>query len=174
MQRFEVGYDVYVQSFRSKKGITDDGKVDITKDKNFLFAPPELRVKWTKVDLNGKVQQTLEDDVCPYQTMLLSNIPQQGDECVPPDPTQPWLEMHAATPKGFKPKEGSKKSILFSDSRQHVSSLELACGGDTPPFMIAVDGQLFGPFAKIRVTPLEKEGKRVVFPIQVFFPPESC
>jgi hypothetical protein len=61
--------------------------------------------------------------------------------------------------------------VQLMDPRQHVNFLEIeAINGGR--FDMLVDGQLFGPFYKARITPHtdERSKKQIVFPIQTFFP----
>jgi len=173
MQRMEVGLNVSALVFKQKKNLPDETKLDdLLKDKNFGPVSIDLRIKYFKGDLNGRMQPGVEDDVAPYASLLLSNIPQKGDRCFPADPTAPCLEMYAQHLKGFKPKESSKKNTLMTDPRQHVGGVELVSGTDTPVIHALIDGQLFGPYYKVRISPVEHGGARVTFPIQTFFPVE--
>jgi hypothetical protein len=171
--RFEVGCNVYAAQYRLKKNISEEKTVDeLFKQQGFTFVPPEVKVKFTKVDFNGKPQQTFEDDPAPYVYLQLVNIPAKGDKGFLPDPTSPWLEMYAQVPAAFKPRAVNKKNVLVTDVRQHIHTVEITATPDQPKFDVMVDQQLFGPFYKVRISPMEKDGKRVTFPVQTFFPLE--
>jgi len=168
--RFEVGCNVYAAQYRAKKGISEEKTVEeLFKQQGFTFVPPEVKVKFTKVDFNGKPQQTFEDDPAPYVYLQLVNIPVKGDKGFLPDPTSPWLEMYAQVPVAFKPRAVNKKNVLVTDTRQHIHTVEITALPDQK-FDVMIDQQLFGPLSKVRITPLEKDGKRVTFPVQTFFP----
>jgi len=168
--RFEVGCNVYAAQYRAKKNISDEKTIDeLFKQQGFTFVPPEVKVKFTKVDFNGKQQQTFEEDTAPYVFLQLVNIPLKGDKGSMPDPTAPWLELYAQVPVAFKPRANKKTNILANDTRQHVCTVEITAVPDSK-FDVLIDQQVFGPFSKVRITPMDKDGKRVTFPVQTFFP----
>lgn len=171
LQRIELGVSVAAEQFRDKKKMPEGTKLDdILKDKTFLYTPGDMKLKFTQVDLNGKASTTHEDDATAYQSILLSSVPRLGDKCFPPDPTQPWLEMHGTS---FKPKNKAeiKKNVLLLDPKQHVNFVEITSDASTP-FHISVDGALFGPYTKIRVSHVTegKDKKPMTFDVQTFFP----
>jgi len=171
MQRCEIGQNVSAFIYKQKKSLPDDTSMDeLQKDKAFTFTNPELRVKFSQVNMKGVVTGNCEDEAISYTSILLSNIPQRGDKVFPPDPTNPWLEMHAQVQKGSKPKDPTKRSTLLADAKQHTNYIEITSSLETGSFQLLIDGQLFGPFYKIRISPIELGGKRVVFPAAAFFP----
>lgn len=59
--------------------------------------------------------------------------------------------------------------VQATDARQHVNGLEVT-SHEGSPFQVLIDGQLFGPYVRLRISPAELSGKRVVFPVMTFFP----
>jgi len=174
IQRVEMGLGVTVEQYRIKKNFVETMKTEeIMKDRGFpqQFTPPEVKVKFVQVDMNGKATQTIDDDPAAYNTILLSSVARLGDKCVPPDPSAPWLEVYGAPLKAIKRSGELKKNILLMDNRQHVAFMEITCASESANFMILVDGQLQGPFYKIKISPaLDSKDRKVTFPIQTFFP----
>jgi len=122
--------------------------------------------------MNGKVGAAIDDDAAQYGSLVISNIPRLGDKCFPPNPTSPWLEMHAQSFRPIRSRGELKRNVLLADPRQHVQTVELTCSSDAGRFEIIADGQVFGPFYKIRISPHvdDRTKKQFTFPIQTFFP----
>lgn len=176
IQRFELGIIAHSERVRDQsKGKTPEYTKpdDVVKDKNIPpFNPGDVRVRFTPVDMTGRAGPVVEDDATAYQSLVVSSVPRNYDRCFPPDPSQPWLEVFAQPARPVKAKSELKRNVLLTDARQHVSMIEITAAADNQRFDIVVDGQLFGPYHRVRITPHvdDKTKKQVVFPVQTFFP----
>jgi hypothetical protein len=52
-----------------------------------------------------------------------------------------------------------------------TASAEVAGCSEATRFHVLVDGEVFGPFHRIRITPLRVDGKAVRMPVMLFNPP---
>lgn len=170
LQRVEIGLVPAAEEFKAKTGIllANIKPEDLLKDKNFLYQPVELGVKYHKVDLSGHPKPEIIDDAIPYQSMLISHVPRKGDACSPPNPSSTGLEVMAQVAKNVD-KVRLKKNSLYYEPRQHVA--ELLCTSTTP-FKLLADGVLHGPYRSVRisVSTLQGSGRVATFPVQTFFP----
>jgi hypothetical protein len=169
LQRVEIGFSPAVEEFRSKNGpaYAQMAVNEIQKDKNFIYSPPDLVVKYSKVDLVGQPKPEVVDDSIPYHSILISHVPRKGDLCATPDPTSIGLEIQAQLSKIDKAK--IRKNSLYFEQRQHVA--ELTCLSQVS-FKVVIDGVLHGPFRSIRITVAQtkSDGRIAHFPIQTFLP----
>jgi hypothetical protein len=102
------------------------------------------------------------------------------------NPTVPELEVNCVSLKGAcasllakkdkRPRDmdALKDAMRDEAEQEHVSRIDICCSDTTRrPFVICVDGQLFGPFFRVRVSPLraaEDGGAQVQLPVMTFFP----
>jgi hypothetical protein len=172
LQRIEVGISPAIEEYKLKGGPTmqSTSYAEVQKDRNFIYSPVDLSVKYSKVDLVGQPKPEVVDDALPYQSLLLSHVPRKGDLCTAPDPSAVGLELYAQPAKVDKAK--IKKNTLYYEPRQHVA--ELTCSSPVP-FKILVDGVLHGPFRSVRIAIAQTkfDGKTAQFPVQTFFPTQQ-
>lgn len=173
IQRVEIGIVAAICEFRKTRRLGPEVKSeDIVKDKAFEFTPTELFVKFSKMDMSGKLMDVVVEDAAIYSSLLLSNVPRRGDHAFPPNPTTPTLELYGKLHKNYQSK-GLKTSLLASEPKQQVGEVEIWVANPQATFSISIDGQLFGPYRHIRISAAsEKEdpSRRLKFPIQTFFP----
>lgn len=149
---------------------------DLVKDKNFVFSPPDLKVSFTSVDLDGEEVATYHEESIAYSSILVSNVPRKGDRCYPPNPQNAWLELHAQINDVRSKKINTVNRVLLTETRQHINSLEIDAGDNK--FLIRLDGVNFGPYSRVRVSQMQSpfdnkdESEKALFslPIQTFFP----
>ena len=141
---------------------------DILKDKNFIYSPVDLAIKYLKLDLSNQPKPEVIDDPIPYQSLTLSHVPRKGDLGTIPDPSSKGLELHVApAPKLDKSK--LRKNSLYFDPRQHLA--EITCTSQVP-FKVLTDGVLHGPYRSVRISLAQNRsnGQIAQFPLQTFFP----
>jgi len=191
--RVEIGQAVAVAEWRAKNeakqtesptsangangangGAALEKKVDdVLKEKTFMFNPPELTIKFVRMDLGGNQSESGCDEGLEYNTIDIANVPRKGDGCFMANPAAPFLEMNATLhPKALN--RPTKMPILVTEPKQHVYSVDISCTAPNASFTVLCDGQKFGPYHHVRISPvLEKDTKaHVTFPIQTFFPVE--
>mmetsp|Transcript_15310 Transcript_15310/g.31054 ORF Transcript_15310/g.31054 Transcript_15310/m.31054 type:complete len:969 (-) Transcript_15310:247-3153(-) len=149
--------------------------------------PPELKLRFIKVDLDGKpVKITHEPQYMGFSKLTLTNVPVHDDtDTLPPDPEEPWLEMHARV----APSYASRKSVLNTEPTQHVVRVEVSVRGNDR-FSVLVDGQLYPPFDPTEVPSpkspsavssigyktlvidkqCDNSFEQIKFPVRTFFP----
>ncbi len=95
------------------------------------YNPGDLRVRFNQVDLSGKVAPVVEDDATAYTSLVVSSVPRNQDKCFPPDPSQPWLELHA---QPFRQRQVKSKSELKRNVLVRTTSriLRLSCACLSP------------------------------------------
>jgi len=174
IQRVELGVDAAVHLFRQtvEKGKAERKLEDVMKDRAFTWqTPPELNVRFTQMDLAGNKLAQIIDDGAVYDSILLANVPRKSDPCFPADPLSPWLEMFARPHRTYT-RAPTKKNFLLGDPKQHVHAADVSSVTSSGSFHILVDGQRFGPYNRIRISPVLEEGtgRAFTFPIQTFFP----
>merc|ERR550525_775298 len=96
------------------------------------------------MDLSGENQEKKTFENISLNYLLIANVPRQNDDCFPPNPFCPWLEMYV------DPKTGAPG--LANDKKQHISELELECNNPSHTFEVVVDGQSFGPYHHIKIS----------------------
>jgi len=169
IQRAEIGLAAAVEEYRLRTrkplGLRPE---EALKDKAFSFQPLDLGVRFSRLDLSGLKQPELIDEPLPYTSILLANVPRKTDSCFPPDPTAGCLEMYAQAHKADRSKY--KKNTLIVDPKQHVAEV-VVTSSNQQKFRILADGNIYGPYASIRITVgTDLNGKVAKFPVQTFFP----
>jgi len=179
IQQVELGLTPYIQEFRDRNKISVEAAKlktpdDWFKEKGFSFNPPDMTFKFAKMDLAGQKQGTLVDEPVPYETLIIANVPRKDQNCFPPDPTAPFLEMFAKPSRTYQPKEtiGRSRNVLLTDPKQHIYAATIFSAKPSQTFHVLVDGQKFGPFNKVKISPVKEVGTNKLFtlPIQTFFP----
>ena len=191
LQRAEVGILAAAAEFKKMKKLPDSVRIEdiasgvAPQGKGFEYIPTDLTVKFTKMDLQGRISEVVTEDSTVYQSLLLSNVPRKGDFCFPPNPTYPNMELGARLHKNHNAQKSAnlgRKNILAQDPKQHVVEVDISATNPNQTFGIMLDNQYFGPFYRVKLLPcfetfIEKgeaaassSGKRMKFPIQTFFP----
>jgi hypothetical protein len=86
------------------------------------YAVPELKVKFTTVDLSGATRTQYEDDAAGFLQIALSSVPHLSDRSCPADPAAPWLEMFANPFNKAKPVKAGKNALV-TDSQSSALHL---------------------------------------------------
>jgi len=174
-QRVELGLNVAVQTFKEQKGVTSMNSSQIQKQVKFVGT--EVSIKMTLMNVAGATRPGPTFDSRPFQHIVIGSIPVQGDKFTRPHPSSPWLELFTLEAEALR----KKKSKLDEGHSYHISMIEVEAD-KKKPFDILVDGNVIGPFYKMRITPCTKNNvgpqansnptlnEIVNFPVMTFFP----
>lgn len=186
LQRVELGIQAASEFFRNKLMLEardkkqDIGKIqnmsegDLYQQKGWNFVGVEATLRFTKMDLRNQIveQPSANGNFGVYNNVIVANVPRQGDLCFPPDPTLPTLEMFAQNARNTP-----ANNVFKMDARQQI--LSLTAESYKEGFHALIDGQLFGPFYRLRVSQMTARditrdavpsNTPVTFPVQTFFP----
>ena len=129
---------------------------------------PSLRIQYSRVDMKGQQVGVIFEENLTYQHVILSHVPIQRDLALPANPAASFLEMYAYLT------EAAKGKSKLRETRAHVNQMEITNSDPLQLFNIVVDGNQFGPYYKVVISPHIDNGSIVKFPISTFFPlPES-
>ena len=94
-QRIDLGIKPFTKAFQKANEIPDTmTTAAIQQHKSFKYSPPAFSIKYTQMNILGAVKQAPPPlDNKPYNSVVISNIPNPNDKSIPPNPTKPWLEM---------------------------------------------------------------------------------
>jgi len=170
-QRAEIGVAAYSLGSKDVNG-------------NVKFIPIALSLKFLQVNPLGvpRLTRTVEPKV--YEQVLLTNVPWSKDPGTVPHPTHTWLELYLRE-SDIRTKDSKKKDKEKAQKKDktaakigrsyHVCSLEVEPQDKSRTFEILLDGIRYGPFAKIKITPVSDAATETVYslPIMTYFPPED-
>eukprot|EP01112_Ceratiomyxa_fruticulosa_P021366 TRINITY_DN7483_c2_g1_i1.p1 TRINITY_DN7483_c2_g1~~TRINITY_DN7483_c2_g1_i1.p1 ORF type:complete len:281 (-),score=58.06 TRINITY_DN7483_c2_g1_i1:174-980(-) len=148
--RAELGINAYVKAFAETNDLPGTLTLaEVQQHKAFKFSAPVLSMKYVQMNVLGVARpgQTVEHK--PYVSLVISNVGQSSDRIVP-NPTRPWLELYALD------SDPKKKKSLLKDEGQghcyHASVLEFETEDKKKQFDVLLDGELYGPFYRIRIS----------------------
>lgn len=170
LQRVEIGFAPQAKAFLESKGQHgDDPFNDIARHtKSFKPVPVEVSIKYTQMNYYGLPRQGDAPEVRQYKQVSIGNIPATTDQGTCPNPTVPWLEMVAIDPDTGK----KKKKGVVDEHTYHVSTVEIEVPPGNTKFPMLIDGETYGPFSKVKITPckLRDTSEIIVFPVMNYFP----
>jgi len=141
---------------------------------NFKFAPPVVGIKFTQMNVVGQSKQGIPIEPRPYNSIVIANIPTQGDRGVVPNPTKLWLEMtlmEAESAKKRKAKSTDKDLDSATISGYHVSVVDLEVDDKKKGIIyLLLDDVLYGPFYRARVGAGLNGEDVFTMPFMTFFP----
>lgn len=159
LQRVEIGAPVFKYKMDN----------NLLRDKKEKFTPPELCIKFTQMNCAGMARNTEPLDSRPYQSLSVVNVPRSSDKGLCACPTNSWLEM-------FTLEETKKKKSGKSENGQthHVGYAEIRVEDRKKSFDLLIDGELFGPVFKIRISACKanESSEIITFPVATYFPME--
>jgi len=153
---------------RKKKSATPENQKQATR-----FAP-QFSIRYLQVNQLGAIlsNQPIETNLA-LKYIALVSVPKQSERKILPaaHPSRNWLELHIQEPEQTS-KKGGKGG---SESKIHVGDVEiLSQDKDRKDFDLMLDGVLYGPFVKIRITPATDANENVYsVPIMTFLPIET-
>eukprot|EP00762_Andalucia_godoyi_P007463 ANDGO_07872.mRNA.1 hypothetical protein AMSG_11887 len=144
---------------------------DIATQKNFRFIPPECKLTYTLCDSTGTPLR--QDVVLPlnsYNSITLTAVSHFSDRMrVSSHPQQPWLQCVAL------PSQSTKDNRSDSDRARSVKALKVEPPENGSELFVVLDGELFGPFQKLRFSTYDVPGaqdEQLFLPVQHFRSPD--
>jgi len=149
VQHVEIGLNAEIRALQFE----EDAEM-----KQRALSAPVFSVKYSSVDFRGSQRNGISIPAKPYVSVLLSNIPSVGDERTSrASPLNPWLDVCMI-------EQDKKKKTT---TQLHVNSVEFEASKHK--LQILVDGQLHGPFYKIRIYRCKKSNNEDMYlPISSF------
>ncbi len=165
-QRCEIGHSAYLEELRTRlKKPANTKPDDLIKDKNYSFQPQDYSSRFTRADLCGRALKEIIEEPATMTSIVISSVPRKGDLVAPANPAVPTLEMYA---QGKIDKTKMKRSVLLTEPRQHILDASFS---SQVKFRVLVDGQLYGPYSTIKISPcVDSHNVPIYFPVQAFFP----
>lgn len=77
VQRFEVGAMPAAYKWRESRQINVDKLDDVLKDKTFEFTPPEMEIRFTRMDLAGQPSGDVTEEPGHYYSVAISSVPRR-------------------------------------------------------------------------------------------------
>eukprot|EP00163_Fabomonas_tropica_P031046 TRINITY_DN724_c1_g1_i1.p1 TRINITY_DN724_c1_g1~~TRINITY_DN724_c1_g1_i1.p1 ORF type:complete len:537 (-),score=117.77 TRINITY_DN724_c1_g1_i1:283-1659(-) len=177
--RIEIGMPAYLADFVKQNKIPahQASYANVKQNKKFSFTPMTLGFTFHEASYHSHEKYSSIKAKC-YKSVVIHNVPAQGDKGVVASPTTRWLEMQAkecvGVPTGSKAAYSSK--IRTQLTSYHVSYVEIGTEAQkfpAPKFPLMVDGQYLGEFVKIRIqrckSPINP-AETVTFPLASFLP----
>lgn len=110
------------------------------------------------------------EESIPFDRIVIANMPSAEDPTFPANPQDPWLEVYAKVAE-TKTKPKNRYSFLVQEPLQHVNKMTVTSARDDQFFRVIVDGEFFGGFHTIRVSPIEDSDRNhISMPFKTFFP----
>eukprot|EP01113_Clastostelium_recurvatum_P023155 TRINITY_DN2767_c2_g1_i2.p1 TRINITY_DN2767_c2_g1~~TRINITY_DN2767_c2_g1_i2.p1 ORF type:complete len:942 (-),score=292.73 TRINITY_DN2767_c2_g1_i2:45-2669(-) len=167
--RVEIGMNAYARGFLEANELpTTLSLSEIQQHKAFKFPPPALSMKHIPMNVLGVARPAQTLDCRQYSSVVISNVGQTGDKMVA-NPTRPWVEVYTMDNDSKKKKakdEGQGHSY-------HASLIEFETDDRKRQVDILVDGELYGPFHRIRVSACavpDDPGEILELPIMSYLP----
>jgi hypothetical protein len=184
LERFELGWRAEVRRVQLVKGESARMSIsEVVKRHGIEHNPPELKVSFDTVDMNGDAIATMDDAPISYNVIEASNIPRKVKERkeksdvglqMPPDPAEPWIELSAQASDSNRAKNSRRQNILAQEISQHVTTFTVSCSSKREQFSVLLDGQVFGPYHTVKIqAAVDTDGQPLVFPVQTFMPIQS-
>jgi len=170
-QRAELGLKPYAR-FVQKQIPEPTTLTSIQSHKNFKWVPPTFGIKCTQMNVLGVSRPGPTIEPKSYLSVIIANIPIQGDRGVTPNPSKPWLEMSLIeVDKKRKLSKTPDKDLAESPvSCLHVSMVEFeSVDKKNGLFHVLLDNVLYGPYSKIRISSCSDE-ETLSIPFMTFFP----
>mmetsp|Transcript_52410 Transcript_52410/g.131753 ORF Transcript_52410/g.131753 Transcript_52410/m.131753 type:complete len:915 (-) Transcript_52410:263-3007(-) len=167
-QRLEIGLNVAVLSHQKLYRLTEMSADDIIKSKDFKFAPIPLNTRLSVMNPYGN-PRGLPQGTRSIQSLVMSSMPVEGDK-LPGDPLKQWLELRTVELETRKSKKKSRELVRS----HHASHVDLEVEDRKRKFDIMLDGQLYGQFTKVTVSPLFScRQEWVCMSLATFFPAQE-
>jgi len=170
-QRVELGLKPYTR-FIQKQISEPTPLPSVMNHKLFKWVPPSFGIKSTQMNVLGVSRSGPTIEGKSYLSIVIANIPVQGDRGVPPNPSKPWLEMTMIeVDKKRKLSKSPDKDLAESPaSCLHISTSEFeSTDKKSGLFHVLIDNVLYGPFSKIRISSCGEE-EAISVPFMTFFP----
>eukprot|EP01118_Nematostelium_gracile_P018609 TRINITY_DN8324_c0_g1_i1.p1 TRINITY_DN8324_c0_g1~~TRINITY_DN8324_c0_g1_i1.p1 ORF type:complete len:419 (+),score=77.21 TRINITY_DN8324_c0_g1_i1:47-1303(+) len=168
-QRAEIGVRSYARSVQ-KQVMEPTTFSSIQNHKLFKWQPNMLSIRCTQVNVLGTPRPGLSLEPKSYVSLLMANIPLQGDRGIPANPSKSWLEMTLIEVDKKKKNPRLEKDLAEGPcSTLHTSVVEIEVPDrKNGSFHILLDNVLYGPFVKVKISPCNDE--EITVPFMTFFP----
>jgi hypothetical protein len=155
----------------------------VQQHKSFKFSAPTFGIKYAQMNIMGAVKQAPPIEPRSYQTIIISNTPFYGDKGISPNPSKPWLEMYAVESDSVCSHIVNECWYIFLQKKRkvkgddascyHISQADIECDDKKKTFHVLLDGVLYGPFYRIRITPVNvNQDEIMTIPFMTFLPIE--
>ncbi|KNC49530.1 uncharacterized protein AMSG_11887 [Thecamonas trahens ATCC 50062] len=172
VQRVEIGVNAAARSFRRKKGWSHLSLDDVVTHKSFKYTGPELTASFSEVSLSGLARPGPPIPTKQYWNVTVSNVPAPGQSGTPPRPSHSALELYCLDFDTGKRLQKGKSAVMDGERTYHASLIELQAKDTKKQFPIVIDGQLFEPVDKIRISPCFKgaSNTQAALSVMTYFP----
>eukprot|EP01122_Echinamoeba_exundans_P011311 TRINITY_DN4451_c1_g1_i1.p1 TRINITY_DN4451_c1_g1~~TRINITY_DN4451_c1_g1_i1.p1 ORF type:complete len:699 (+),score=129.24 TRINITY_DN4451_c1_g1_i1:113-2209(+) len=165
--RAQLGLYAYAEVFRKQQDLPATmPREEVINHSKFNFKPVSFQIKYLQMNPVSQARAIGQQDYRQYQQICMASVPVAGDRAmnVNADPTHPWLELLLV--------DNSKKTGQRSDPKvYHVSQVELL-SERVEPFHLLLDGRVYGPFVKVKITGAMYPDKDKIYtmPIMTYLP----
>ena len=142
-----------------------DQKSDPDCDRPFLSVRYKLEVSlsFTQVDLQGnEVTSSVMSPAQGFSSISVFNVPRSSDSGRLCDPRSEWLDVSISDYESVY--KSRKKIKCFDDlavcPMYHTNKLQIESLERHHTFSILLDGEIYGPFYRVRITPCRLPHKR--------------
>ena len=169
-------------------------RVEFSSSKRSLAAPtsasassldalPELSIRYRRVHCNGSLAAEKQDDSALYSALLFQAVPRREGPAFPVSAEEVGLHWSARLGRGYQ--RAGRVCVIGGEGRGVVGDCDVRCVNGKEGLHVAVDGQVFGPYWRVRLSPARETvtaaatagggaaaaAEQVVrFPVQMFFP----
>jgi len=178
-QRAELGIRAYARFVQKQNDLPDTLTLSqIQQHKLFKYNALVASLKYTQMNPLGIPKQGVTIEAKAYHLITIANTPLCTDR-IPPNPTKPWLEMFTVEcdMKKRKSKPTEKELEMSPLGTYHCSVVDIENEDKKKGGLhILLDGVVYGPFIRVRISACNNSGgvgvtgDFVKFPVMTFFP----
>ena len=129
----------------------------------------EVTCRYRRVDSLGVMEEERTDDAALFASLLFAIVPRAKEPPFAASVTEAALHFNARLHRNYQ-RSGGKACALGLEGRGVLGEVEVRCVQAKEGVHVNIDGQVFGPYHRVRLSVVKEEGESVVFPIQTFFP----
>ena len=129
----------------------------------------EVSCSYRRVDSPGAMEEGRADDAALYASILFAVVPRAKEPPFAASVTEAALHFNARLHRNYQRSSG-KACALGLEGRGVLGEVEVRCVQAKEGVHVNIDGQVFGPYHRVRLSVVKEEGEAVTFPIQTFFP----
>ena len=129
----------------------------------------EVTCRYKRVDTAGVMEEERADDAALYASMLFAIVPRAKEPPFAASVTEAALHFNARLHRNYQ-RSGGKACALGLEGRGVLGEVEVRCVQAKEGVHVNIDGQVFGPYHRVRLSVVKEEGEAVTFPVQTFFP----
>ena len=129
----------------------------------------EVVCKYRRVDSGGGMEEERVDDAALYGNLLFAIVPRAKEPPFAASVDEAALHFNARLHRNYQRSSG-KACALGLEGRGVLGEVEVRCVQAKEGVHVNIDGQVFGPYHRVRLSVAKEEGQSVIFPVQTFFP----